>query len=97
MTNEFKDTGFQCEMLPNGQPKYYPNEKILIFENLLKILEEDKIRGLKVYHGRAIVTTHRLLYLKNGYGVEIPYHYMLYVKTEEAGFYASDHVKVILD
>jgi hypothetical protein len=74
MTNEFKNCAYQCEIQNDGEPFFYPNEEVYNRTNGVAFLDEEK--KIKVYEGTAIVTTHRVIYLKGQFGIDIPHHYI---------------------
>ena len=94
--NEFKDCLYQCKVENNGNPKLYPNEKILAQEKV-RFHEESRGIPFEVYHGTAFVTTYRLVYVKAYYGVEIPFHYVEITKNTDENLISSDKIDIILD
>ena len=95
--NEFKDCLYQCEVENNGNPKLYPNEKILAQEKVRFHEESGDFIPFEVYHGTAFVTTYRLVYVKAYYGVEILFHYVGETKNTEENLISSDKIDIILD
>ena len=92
--NEFEKVKYQCQILPDGEPFLYPNEEIYNRTNGVAFLDEEK--ALKVYDGIAMVTTHRVIYVKGFYGVEIPHHYIK-KQSQEGGMFTNPRVEIFLD
>lgn len=48
--------------------------------------------------GKAILTTHRLLFIKRGHGVEIPLYYISNVNSVEGSFFynSSNYIQINL-
>jgi hypothetical protein len=61
-------------MLNNGEPFFYPNEEV--YNRTPNVAFLDESASLKVYEGTAIITTHRMIYQKGNYGIDIPHHYI---------------------
>ena len=71
---EFNQLSYKCEMQGDGEPFLYPNEEIYNRTNDVAFLDENK--KVKVYEGVAMVTTHRVLFVKGNVGLQIPLAYI---------------------
>ena len=85
---------YQCEMQADGEPFLYPNEEIYTRTNDVAFLDETQ--NVKIYEGTAMVTTHRIIYIKDNKGLQVP---IAYIKKyeKEGGLFSNPRIEVHID
>ena len=81
-------------MQADGEPFLYPNEEI--YNRTPDITFIDENAKIKIYQGIAIVTTHRVLFVKGQNGLQIPIHYIKKF-SQEGGIISDLRIEIFLD
>ena len=84
---------FQCEMTSPSEPKLYPNESVYNRTNGITLMSKKSEQ--KVHGGTVILTTHRIIYVHEGIGLEIPLYYVQSF-TPDGGILKSPRIEISL-